>query len=103
MERARTRYTLVVAGCAGLIAGASTLATRFDSRAEGVTATVFADANWASAPVRSVIQEQPSTETLHEVWTGPPPATFSVTWTGSILIPVGGHYTFATKSDDGSW
>lgn len=44
-----------------------------------------------------------STTTLIEAWHGDVPETFSVAWSGSLLVRHSGTYTFRTISDDGSW
>ena len=69
----------------------------------GLTATHFSDTNWSSTPVRTQIDNRPSTDRLFAAWRGAPPDRFSATWRGSFLVLTGGTYTFATASDDGSW
>src|SRR5215472_14047406 len=79
------------------------VAVRFDPLPQGLTATYFADANWSSAPVRSIRELQPSTDGLRAAWHGNPPESFSATWIGSLLASHGGNYTFESDSDDGAW
>ena len=74
-----------------------------DPLPQGLRATYFSDANWTSAPVRSRLESQPATDTMIASWPGDAPSTFSVTWTGSLVVLTRGAYTFATASDDGSW
>ncbi|HYM24916.1 MAG TPA: PA14 domain-containing protein, partial [Vicinamibacterales bacterium] len=73
-----------------------------DPLREGLIATYFSDTAWASTPVRSRVERQPSTEGIDDAWSGAPPASFSVTWTGSLFVARSGTYTIASKSDDGS-
>jgi fibro-slime domain-containing protein len=79
------------------------VAVRFDPLPQGLTATYFADANWSSAPVRSIRELQPSTDGLRAAWHGNPPESFSATWIGSLLASHSGNYTFESDSDDGAW
>jgi fibro-slime domain-containing protein len=74
-----------------------------DPLAEGLNATFFGDANWTSDIVRSEVDARLSAESAFVGWHGTPPDTFSITWSGAILVPRDGTYTFATASDDGSW
>lgn len=78
-------------------------ATRLDPLPQGLTAAYFTDANWSSTPVRTAIESRPSTDTLRDAWGGTPPETFSVTWTGLLLVTRAGDYVFESDSDDGAW
>jgi fibro-slime domain-containing protein len=79
------------------------IAQRLDTLPEGLHATYFSDVNWSSDPVRSVIEPRPSTDSLIDAWRAHAPETFSTTWSGSFVVLRAGMYTFATRSDDGSW
>ncbi|HZP47906.1 MAG TPA: PA14 domain-containing protein [Vicinamibacterales bacterium] len=77
--------------------------TRVDRLPQGLNATYFADVNWSTAPVRSLVEARPSTDGIRLAWHGAPPDAFSVTWSGSLLVTRAGDYTFETDSDDGAW
>lgn len=93
------RFTLWASAVVVLIAAA----TRLDPLRQGLTATYFTDANWSSSPIRTAIEPRPSTDALRTAWRGTPPETFSVTWSGSLLVTRAGDYTFESESDDGAW
>jgi PA14 domain/Dolichyl-phosphate-mannose-protein mannosyltransferase len=76
---------------------------RFDTLPQGMTAVYYADVNWSSLPVRSVIEAEPSTDTLMDTWQGSPPQSFSATWIGSVVIVRGGVYSFAAVTDGRAW
>jgi len=69
----------------------------------GLTATYFSDEEWSSTPIRSVVDDRPSTERLFFDWQGEPPPVFSATWRGALIALHDDIYTFGTRSDDGSW
>lgn len=92
-----------VAGAVTLLVVILAAVNRLDTLHEGLTATYFSDVDWSSAPVRSAIESQPSTDSLDDAWAGSPPPAFSATWLGSVIIGHDGPYTFATTSDGGSW
>jgi hypothetical protein len=79
------------------------LAARFDPLPQGLTATYYPDTAWAGPPLKTVIEPVPSTATMMATWQNDLPPTYSATWTGSLVVPRTGTYTFATASDDGSW
>lgn len=92
-----------------LLAGLTTVvaifgvAKQLDPLAAGLRVTYFADADWRSTPIQSTIGPPPSTNNLIAAWRSRPPAQFSATWTGWLLVLRSGTYQFATASDDGSW
>lgn len=90
-------------GTATLLVSLFALARALDPLHAGLTATYFPDDRWTSTPVRTLVDDRPSTARLIGAWRGEPPSTFSTTWRGSIIALTGGTYTFATRSDDGSW
>ncbi len=90
-------------GWLSLVVVALAAARALDPLPEGLTATHFSDTNWTSAPVRSQLDNRPSTDGLFAAWRGSPPDRFSATWRGSLIVLRGGSYTFAVESDDGSW
>ena len=98
-DRFRTSGAVAVALFAALLITAYLV----DPLAEGLNATFFGDANWTSDIVRSEVDARLSAESAFAGWHGTPPDTFSITWSGAILVPRDGTYTFATASDDGSW
>ena len=51
----------------------------------------------------STVQGQISAEGLLDAWQNNPPAIFSASWSGWILVLRSGTYRFQTVSDDGSW
>ncbi len=79
------------------------IAARLDPLSQGLTATYFADVNWTSVPLKSLVEPEPSIDTQLASWQGHLPETYSATWTGSLVVLRDGLYTFATASDDGSW
>ena len=97
-DRFRTSGAVAVALFAALLITAYLV----DPLAEGLNATFFGDANWTSDIVRSEVDARLA-ESAFAGWHGTPPDTFSITWSGAILVPRDGTYTFATASDDGSW
>jgi hypothetical protein len=94
-------------------AGAVTLATLLalvliaarllDPVPEGLRAQYFSNTEWRGEPALSVIDAEPSSEHLFIDWTGTTPESFSTSWSGALVAPRGGSYTFATTSDQGSW
>ena len=79
------------------------VAVRIDPLPQGLAATYYSDANWSSAPVREIVESQPTTDRLAAAWPGTPPEIFSVAWTGSLIVTHAGTYVFEIESDDGSW
>jgi hypothetical protein len=98
----RSRRPLVALLVATALLAGVTLASKLDALPEGLKATYFSDANWSSDPVRSTIDPQPSTDSIAAAWSGSPPRTFSVTWTGWFVVLRPGTYSFATTSADGA-
>jgi hypothetical protein len=75
---------------------------RLDPLEEGLSGTYFARRDNGLVPVRTVVDDPPSTERLANAWNGTPPDTFNAAWQGGLLVVRSGLYTFATASDDGS-
>jgi hypothetical protein len=97
--RSASRWTLLAAS---LLVALLAAVSRFDSTPSGLTAHYFANSGWVDPPAFSLLDTQFSGERMIERWNGAPPEIFSARWTGSILIPRSGLYTFAVISDDGS-
>ena len=79
------------------------VADRIDTLPAGLEATCFSGVTWSSAPVRSLVDPSPSTDSLLAACAGAPSDRFSATWAGTFVTLQAGTYTFATDSDDGSW
>jgi len=75
---------------------------RLDPVREGLNATYFTDLNWSSAPARSTIEAQPSSNNFRRAWGDAIPEEFSAAWSGKLVILRDGTYTFSIESDDGS-
>jgi hypothetical protein len=73
-----------------------------DPLPQGLKAEYFSNSAWAPPTVFSGFESQPSTLHLFDAWNGPPPDTFSTTWSGVVIAPREGTYSFGTVSDDGS-
>ena len=78
-------------------------ARRVDPLPQGLRATYFPTEDWSGPAAQSTVDPQPSVSSVLAAWNNHPPPVFSVMWSGSLLVPLGGAYTFATTSDDGSW
>jgi hypothetical protein len=103
MRVARRRAVAVAFATVTIVLVVLAIAGAVDPLQQGLTVTYFSDRAWTSTPILSQIDRQPSTDSIMEAWGGGPPASFSATWAGSLFVPRGGAYTFATASDDGSW
>ena len=51
---------------------------------------------------RTGVDRAASTAAIERAWNQAPPERFRVRWTGYLVVPRSGAYTFATTSDDGS-
>ena len=69
----------------------------------GLRAEYFENVLWAGAPSSSAVDSDISTDRMVAVWLGDPPPVFSARWFGYLMNPRPGLYTFATRSDDGSF
>ena len=74
----------------------------FDPLGEGLRAEYFANSTWSPPEVLSRIEPDVSTRGVLEAFHGAPPGAFSIAWSGWIVAPRAGDYTFETISDDGS-
>ena len=95
MLRAVTLAAWVLAAAGGFAAG------QFFVPRHGLLGHYYDNVDRAGAPDAVVVDESISTDTLDNgtagIW-----QSFSVEWTGAIVIPSAGTYRFATLSDDGS-
>src|SRR5690242_16402482 len=94
----RPRVLLAVAGLAVVLS----LLGRFDRLQIGLTGSYFSSVDGQGTPVRTTVDAPPSLSAIDSAWNGSIPETFSAVWTGAVLAPFDGTYTFATRSDDGS-
>jgi len=99
VDRGTRLLLLAVAGAIWAALFAARLAVRAD---DGLVGEYFANSDLSGAPAFSVIDRNPSTETMRQRWDGVLPERFSVRWTGFITVGRSGLYNFATASDDGS-
>jgi len=101
--RSRLSLWLLCSGLVGVLLAAGIRGgQRFEPAGSGLRVECFADAD-ASTPVPAVDQPRPSTAGIRDAWLGPPPGGSALVWSGAITVLRGGHYTFATTSDTGSW
>jgi hypothetical protein len=70
-------HRVAVLGAVTLLVVILAAVNKLDSLPEGLVATYFSDVNWSSAPVRSTIESQRSTDSLVDAWGGNPPPAFS--------------------------
>jgi hypothetical protein len=96
-----TRLLRVVV-IATLVTAVIGMVKRLDPLQQGLRAEYFPNAAWASPHVVSRVERRPSSDSFVGAWRGSPPDAFSVAWTGAVIAPQPGTYTFATVSDDGS-
>lgn len=85
----------------GVITIASVTARGWLSADQGVRAQYAAPALWGTETYNRV-DRTITTAAVERAWQSQPPDTFNVVWTGYVVIPDSGTYTFATTSDDGS-
>ena len=85
----------ILLGIAGFVAG------QFALPQTGLRAQYFSNLTRSGQPVATTIDPDASTEVLAS-GTAAAWATYSVEWTGAIVINSAGAYTFATVTDDGS-
>ena len=71
------------------------------SAGQGIQAQ-YLDARGVGTDTHTRTNREISTAVVERAWRGLTPETFRVVWTGYVLIPETGTYTFATRSDDGS-
>ena len=74
-----------------------------DPPTPGLRARYFATSDWSGEPLLERIDTQLTSETLASVPQLTGRDTFSVEWTGYLIVRRDGIYPFATKSDDGTW
>ncbi len=99
--RRRVSARVVFAAATSLL-GLSLLGVLADPLPSGLRASYFRTGDLSGPPAAPVVSETPSTYNLFRAWHGKPPPTFSAQWSGWILVPRDGDYTFATISDDAS-
>jgi PA14 domain-containing protein/dolichyl-phosphate-mannose-protein mannosyltransferase len=98
-RRAAARTIAVLTTAAALLVAAR----RFDPLPAGLRAQYFANTGWSGAPLRTFVDDTPSTAALIAAAGGVVAHQFSASWSGWIIAPRDDAYTFATTSDDGSW
>ena len=99
----KVRWRIAGGACLAFAAAICvTVATRIDPPLEGMSADVFDTPDWTGRVTHRPFQ-LPSAASVVALWNGSPPSTFSVTWSGSLIVLWQGTYTFATMSDDGSY
>lgn len=69
----------------------------------GLVGTYYANSQWKGTPQFIQIDPEISDEVLRNHRPAFPGNRFSVEWRGFIALSRSGLYTFATRSDDGSW
>ena len=97
-QRPVTRF-LVPTALIGLAAVGLTRAALESSRGLRSEYTAGADAGGHG---RVGVDRDVSTAAIVQAWNGAPPSRFRVRWTGYLVVPQSGSYTFGTTSDDGS-
>jgi len=98
MLTARRRVAATAFGVATAIVLLATIARRFDPLPDGLRAQYFANAAWQGAPAIERV-EPPSTGHVTAAARALGGAEFSASWTGWILVPHGGEYSFTVKPE----
>ncbi len=98
----RRHRLLRAIGGATLIVAALGVANYLNPLSPGVRATYFANPRWTPPAAFARRDSHVSTAAVSYAWTAMPPPAFSVVWSGAIVAPHDGEYTFATLSDDDS-
>jgi lysophospholipase L1-like esterase len=83
------------------LAAAASVARAVVKSSEGLRAEYVADSQ-AGRQARIIVDREISTDAITRAWGGTPPPQFRARWTGYLVVPKSGVYTFATTSDDGS-
>jgi PA14 domain-containing protein/dolichyl-phosphate-mannose-protein mannosyltransferase len=65
-------------------------------------ATCFSDTGWTSRH-HEITGAPLSTDGIVRAWRGSPPAAFSVSWSGAIVVFREADYTFTAAADAGAW
>jgi hypothetical protein len=92
-----------LAAAVALLVGFLSFEQRVDPLSQGLRASYFPTEDWSGPAAQSNVDPQASISSVFAAWSNRPPPVFSVMWSGSLLVPLAGAYTFATTSDDGSW
>ena len=71
------------------------------SAGQGVQAQYTTPAAWGTE-THNLIDREISTASVARAWRELTPEAFRVVWTGYLVVPETGTYTFTTTSDDGS-
>ncbi len=98
----RPAPTVALFAAATILLACSLLAAVLDPLPAGLSATYFETSNWSGPRARSTIDSTPSTYNLFVAWRGRPPRSFSATWTGWMIVPRDGTYSFAAVSSNRS-
>src|SRR5581483_3532420 len=92
----RRHRLLRAIGGATLIVAALGVANYLNPLSPGVRATYFANPRWTPPAAFARRDSHVSTAAVSYAWTAMPPPAFSVVWSGAIVAPHDGEYTFAT-------
>jgi len=103
LTRRRRAAALAIALLATIAAALAARARQLDPLPDGLQAQYFQNADWRGEPARSHPSSVPSTDRVLADAAGIPTQTLSASWTGWIVAPGTGAYTFATSSNGGSW
>ena len=98
----RRRAAALAIAAATLAAFLAPYARRIDGLPDGLQAQYFQNADWSGAAARSRADSVPATDRLATDTAGLPAGALSASWTGWIVAPSAGTYTFATASNGGS-
>jgi PA14 domain/Dolichyl-phosphate-mannose-protein mannosyltransferase len=71
--------------------------------AAGLSGRYFDNAQWLGQPAFARVERTIDVHRLADRWIPANAQVFSVHWSGNLLVSSTGSYTFATRSDDGSW
>lgn len=85
------------------VAGTAAIARAALRVPHGLTAEYFTTTERVGQPSFTAIDPTISAEQLALQWGNALPDSFSVRWTGFLIVPDAGFYQIATTSDDGSW
>src|SRR5436190_7586678 len=85
------------------VAGAATIGWSALRVPHGLAAEYFRTPAPAGEPSFRSVDATISTEQVATQWSNARPESFSIRWTGFLIVPDAGNYELATRSDDGSW
>jgi hypothetical protein len=99
VNRAGLPISLLIVAVTTAALGLATMVSRIDRRADGLRADYFRGTSWQGDPIRTGLEPFPGTNIIEEAWHGSTPQTFSVTWSGVVVILREGPVRFGTVSD----